>query len=138
MKTIAKPTLETVIKEDGIKFVPINGEMVVYKIVKKEKGVLKNIMRSFNGSMKLTTDHWYKAQKRVGRDAGRNDKVSSWYCTGIHCVKEYKDAVAYLKNFRKPEERVIYKCLVKGEQWQKPTNNKVMLVSDLKFIEEIK
>jgi len=138
MKAVEKPELNEAIANDKIVFNPIDGEMIVYKIIKKEKNVLKNIMRSFEGSMKILTDKWYKAEKRVGRD-GSTDKggKSSWYCTGIHCVERLEDAKEYIKRFRKKEERAIYKCVVKGEQWKKPTNDVVMLVSDLMFLEEI-
>ena len=138
MKTIKKPNYEEILKNDGIKFEPIDGEKIVYKIVKKEKGQLKNIMRSFNGSMKIDTNKWYKAERVIGRDGSSGvDGKSSWYITGIHCVEAHEDAVKYLKNFRRKDERVIYKCIARGAQWIKPTNEKVLLVDELKFIEEM-
>lgn len=67
----------------------------------------------------------------MGGDGGD----SPYYCTGIHILKSYEDAVEYLDNFRTEKDRVIVKCKAKGI-WEKPTNTTAYLANWLYIPQE--
>lgn len=107
----------------------------VYKVFLYENDNLKNLFRGIEGSRNIEYDKWLKAKKVMSVD-GSGQKP---YLTGIHCLKNKKDAIEYLKNFRTEKNRVVVECYASGLR-KKPTNEKVSLADFIYVpsVEEIK
>lgn len=105
---------------------------IVYKIVRRNKNILKTLYHGFHRSRVLPKNVWIKAEKKIVRDGSR--KNSREYLSGIHCFKDIDTAVMYLLRFKNIDNLKIYKCYAKGLR-QKPTNENVYLADELMIVD---
>lgn len=99
----------------------------VYKVFLLDKNNnLKNLFRGIEGTRIIEYDKPLKAKKVMSVDGSGQEP----YLTGIHVLKNKKDAVEYLDNFRTDKRRIIVECYAKGLR-KKPTNKKVYLADFL-------
>jgi len=103
-----------------------------YKIVEKHSGGLKTLFHGNNGSRFLKTNIWLEANIKMVIDGSGGKR----YLSGWHIMKNYQDAVDFLRKFRKRRELLhIVPCKAKNVS-VKPSNKIVFLAQWVKIIKE--
>jgi hypothetical protein len=90
----------------------MNNYKQMFKImIQDDKGNLKTLFHGLNGSKTLPRDVWLEANEKMVRDGSSK----TWYLSGFHVLETKEECEEYLKFFKKPLNRIIVPCLVKGE-----------------------
>ena len=112
----------------------MESEKIVYKIFRKENGMIKNLFRGIDGSRKIPLNKWLKADIKDGFD-GSNRHM---YKTGIHCLGNLDVAKEYLNNFKTHSDKVICRCVIRGFHIKTTkTRVPVLLAHNMKVLNEI-
>lgn len=100
--------------------------MIGYKILQRQNHKLKTLFHKRRVKIKPRT--WYAAEQKMVAD-GKKGKP---YLSGFHFLSSYEVAEAYLKRFKRQDDKVIVKCYAMNVR---PKNNKVMLAEFIYFPE---
>ena len=86
-----------------------------YKIMDYENGQVKTLFHGHNGSKVVPMFEWLQSTKKEVFDGSNGTR----YMSGWHVFPYESECEKYIKNFKNIDNKVIAKCIIKGDKWPK-------------------
>ncbi len=94
------------------------------------------LFHSVNGSRKIPINQWIKAKQNIVQDGSGQKKKR--YRAGFHVFDSPDIIKSFIKKFTMSRELHAVEIEIKGTIRKKPTNNSILLVSEIKIPENTK
>lgn len=102
-----------------------------YKIVELKNGKMYTLFHGTNGTRELEKYRWIEAEKRNCVSDGKDGKT---YTAGFHFFASFRQAVDYLKRFKKPRHLAIVPIHARGIRLKENGRNDVYLADAIFFL----
>ena len=98
-----------------------------YRILDYDGEVFKTLFHGLNGSRKLKTGRWLKAERKLVSDGTSNKRYES----GFHILPSMLDCMIYARKFRHFQNRVLVKIKYRGGRPKEHSRHPVILADEM-------